>query len=205
MRYGSSYTEIRTLPTPAPHVPHMSRHAFLEPAIFQAVYPIWRDTVTSGHSVPYWALLPSRELSSDPDAELDAPFPGNLDIPLRHCPLHLDWAADRVDDAGKLDEQPVGGCLDDGPRSSLTLASLSSRRIALNAASLPSSSSPISRREQPATSAPNIAARRRSTRSRLPVVIDAILAQPPALAQRAGACSSPIPLTVRLIKGELSQ
>jgi hypothetical protein len=49
----------------------------------------------------------------DADAKLDAPIGGNLGIALGHRALHLDRAAHRVDDAGKLDQHAVAGGLDD--------------------------------------------------------------------------------------------
>src|SRR6516164_6004325 len=51
----------------------------------------------------------------DPDAELDAPRLPDLGVALGHPLLQLDRTAHRVDDAGKLDQQPVAGGLDDTP------------------------------------------------------------------------------------------
>jgi hypothetical protein len=51
----------------------------------------------------------------------------------------------RIDHAGKLDQEPVAGGLDDAPAILGNLGSVSSPLIAFSAASVPSSSSPISR------------------------------------------------------------
>ncbi len=49
----------------------------------------------------------------DPDPEVDAPVFGDFGIAVDHRPLDLDGAADRIDDAGKLDQHAVAGGLDD--------------------------------------------------------------------------------------------
>ena len=49
----------------------------------------------------------------DPDAPFDAPIGRYSGIPLGHARLHLDRAAQGIDDAGKLDQEPVAGGLDD--------------------------------------------------------------------------------------------
>jgi len=59
--------------------------------------------------------------------------------------LDLDGAAYRVDNTGKLDEQPVTGGLDDAAPMFFDLGIRQLGRIALSAASVPSSSAPISR------------------------------------------------------------
>jgi hypothetical protein len=51
----------------------------------------------------------------------------------------------RIDDIDELDEQSVTGGFDEAASVLLDLGSLRSRRIAFNAASVPSSSTPISR------------------------------------------------------------
>ena len=49
----------------------------------------------------------------DADAELDALVRRHAGVALGHRALHLDRAPHRVDDAGKLYQQPVAGGLDD--------------------------------------------------------------------------------------------
>jgi hypothetical protein len=101
----------------------------------------------------------------DADAELDAALFRDAAIAQRQLALQLDRAAHRIDDARELDQEAVAGGLDDAPRCSAIFGSDTSRRNAVKAACVPSSSSPISR-EYPATSAARIAASRRSTRCR---------------------------------------
>ena len=62
-----------------------------------------------------------------------------------HLALHLDRAAHRIDDAGELDQQAVAGGLDD---AAAMLGDFGVDKFApqrLQAASVPSSSAPISR------------------------------------------------------------
>jgi hypothetical protein len=49
----------------------------------------------------------------DPDAELEALFSRKIGVALDHRLLPLDGAANRLDRAGKLDQQPITGGLDD--------------------------------------------------------------------------------------------
>src|SRR5260370_13174654 len=49
----------------------------------------------------------------DADAQLDAVVRPDAGVPLGHRLLHLDRAADRIDDAGKFDQHAVAGGLDD--------------------------------------------------------------------------------------------
>src|SRR6185437_13027918 len=49
----------------------------------------------------------------NPDAELDPPFRRDAGVALGHAVLHVDRAPHRVDDAAKLDDDPVAGALDD--------------------------------------------------------------------------------------------
>jgi len=49
----------------------------------------------------------------DPDAEFDAPVRRHIGVALGHLPLDFDGTPHRVDDALKLDQQPVAGGLDD--------------------------------------------------------------------------------------------
>src|SRR5262249_55288749 len=49
----------------------------------------------------------------DPDAELDPPIRRYTGVAQRHLALHFDGAANRVDDAGELDQQPVTHGSDD--------------------------------------------------------------------------------------------
>src|ERR1700730_13512517 len=51
----------------------------------------------------------------DPDAKGNAFVLGHLRAAVRHCPLDLDGAAHRIDDAGKFHQHPVAGGLDDAP------------------------------------------------------------------------------------------
>ena len=70
---------------------------------------------------------------------------GTRGVALGHLALHLDRAAHRVDDAGELDQQAVAGGLDD---AAAMLRDLGIEQFApqrLQAASVPSSSAPISR------------------------------------------------------------
>ena len=60
----------------------------------------------------------------EPDPEFDPPFDRFIGIALGHLALDIDRAAHRIDNTGKLDEQPVAGGLDDAP------AMLSDLRIA---------------------------------------------------------------------------
>ena len=59
------------------------------------------------------ALVEDDVAEVDADAELDPPLRRHVGVALGHRPLDLDGAAHRIDDAGKLDEQPVAGGLDD--------------------------------------------------------------------------------------------
>ena len=82
----------------------------------------------------------------DADAELDAPLGRDVGVALGHLALHLGGAAHRVDHAGELDQQAVAGRLDDAAAVLGDLRDRSARAAsALSAASVPSSSSPISR------------------------------------------------------------
>jgi hypothetical protein len=49
----------------------------------------------------------------DADAQFDAAVHPNTGVALGHRLLHRDRAAHRIDDAGKFDQQPVAGGLDD--------------------------------------------------------------------------------------------
>jgi hypothetical protein len=49
----------------------------------------------------------------DPDTEFDALLLRDFGVALGHCPLHFDRAAHSVNNARKLDQQPVAGGLDD--------------------------------------------------------------------------------------------
>ena len=49
----------------------------------------------------------------DADAQLDAVVRRDIRVPLGHRLLHLDRAAHRIDDAGKLHQHAVAGGLDD--------------------------------------------------------------------------------------------
>jgi hypothetical protein len=80
----------------------------------------------------------------DPHAEFDPPLGRHIDVALGHFALHFDRTAHRVDDAWAFDEQTVAGGLDDPPAVLLDLGIANSRRIAVSAARVPSSSSPIS-------------------------------------------------------------
>ena len=68
------------------------------------------------------------------------------DIAVDHLLLHLDRTAHRVDDAGELDKEAVAGGLDDATPmlGDFGIAEFTANRVR-NAASVPSSSSPISR------------------------------------------------------------
>jgi hypothetical protein len=97
-------------------------------------------------------LPPSTTMSPwvDVDAELDAFGRRNVGTPFAHRLLHIDGTAQRVDNAGKLDQQLVAGGLGPAqagmrPLCSAIFGSASSRRIARSRASVPSSSAPISR------------------------------------------------------------
>jgi hypothetical protein len=57
----------------------------------------------------------------DPDPELDPLGIRRPGIPQDHLALHIDRAAHRIDDAGKLDEQPVAGRFDDAAAMLLDL------------------------------------------------------------------------------------
>src|SRR5215831_6122602 len=59
------------------------------------------------------ALVENHVAEVDADAKLDAPFHRHVGVALCHCLLDLDGATHRIDDARKLDEQPVAGGLDD--------------------------------------------------------------------------------------------
>jgi hypothetical protein len=80
----------------------------------------------------------------DADAEFDAPLGRHIGVALGHSLLHLDGAAHRIDDAGAT-SIPSPVVLTTRPRCSTIFGSASSRRIAFSAASVPSSSAPISR------------------------------------------------------------
>ena len=59
------------------------------------------------------ALVEDHVAQIDADAELDPSSRRHVGVALGHRPLQLDGAAHRIDDARKLDEQPVAGGLDD--------------------------------------------------------------------------------------------
>ena len=59
------------------------------------------------------ALVEDHVAEIDSDAELDPAFHRHIGIVLNHRPLDFDGAAHRIDNTGKLDEQPVAGGLDD--------------------------------------------------------------------------------------------
>jgi hypothetical protein len=80
----------------------------------------------------------------DPDAELDAAV-GRIDgVAFRHRLLHRNGTAHRVDDAAELSPSVASG-LDDAALMLATPGSINSLRCAFSRASVPSSSSPISR------------------------------------------------------------
>jgi hypothetical protein len=59
------------------------------------------------------ALIDDNIAEINADAEVDAPFSGNVSVvALCHVALHLDRAAHRIDDAGKLDQRAVAGGFD---------------------------------------------------------------------------------------------
>ena len=58
-------------------------------------------------------LLDDDVADIDADSEFDALFGRHRDIALSHAALDFDGAAHGFDDAGKLGQQPVAGCLDD--------------------------------------------------------------------------------------------
>src|SRR5262252_5017585 len=49
----------------------------------------------------------------DANAKLYLPICGYADIALGHTPLHINGAANRIDDAGKLEQQAIASGLDD--------------------------------------------------------------------------------------------
>ena len=59
------------------------------------------------------AILDDDVALVDADAELDAALRWQRGIAFGHCRLHFGRASERVDDAGKLDQQAVAGGLDD--------------------------------------------------------------------------------------------
>ena len=59
------------------------------------------------------AVLDDNVSLMNADPELDPMSYGHGGVPLGHRRLHLGRAAQRVDDAGELHEQPVAGGLDD--------------------------------------------------------------------------------------------
>jgi hypothetical protein len=81
----------------------------------------------------------------DAHAKFDAPLCRCPGVAGDHLPLQLDRTAHRIDDAGKLRKEAVAVVLTIRPRGSAILGSPSSRRTARSAASVPSSSAPISR------------------------------------------------------------
>ena len=93
----------------------------------------------------------------DADTELDAPFGRQPGIALDHAVLHLDGAADGVDDATKLDEAAIACALHDAPVMHGDRRVDQSLRSARSRASVRSSSAPASRL-YPTTSAASIAA-----------------------------------------------
>jgi hypothetical protein len=59
------------------------------------------------------APVPDDVAEVDPNAELDAAVWRHIGVSIRDLTLHFHGAAHRVDDAGKLKEQPVAGGFDD--------------------------------------------------------------------------------------------
>jgi hypothetical protein len=81
----------------------------------------------------------------DPDAELDAAIGRHIGVSRRHLALHLDGTSTAATTLGNSINSPSPVVLTMRPRCSLTFGSPISRRIVLKAASVPSSSAPISR------------------------------------------------------------
>src|SRR6516165_357727 len=59
------------------------------------------------------AVLDDDVADVDADAELDTTVRGQRGIAFAHRRLYLGRAAQRIDDAGELDQQPIAGRLDD--------------------------------------------------------------------------------------------
>ena len=76
------------------------------------------------------AILDDDVALVDADAELDAAFRRQRRHCVRPLPPALGRAAQRVDDAGELDQQPVAGGLDDAARDGRRSSGRSARRAA---------------------------------------------------------------------------
>jgi hypothetical protein len=81
----------------------------------------------------------------DADPKFEALFGGDLFVAFRHRTLDRVGAAQCIDDARKLCQEAVACSLDDPPLCPAMQASISSRRSSRSAASVASSSAPISR------------------------------------------------------------
>jgi hypothetical protein len=81
----------------------------------------------------------------DADAKADAFVLWQIRVPALHPALHGDGATDGIDDRGELDQQPSPVVLQMRPRCWSMSGSINSRRWALRAARVFSSSAPISR------------------------------------------------------------
>ena len=81
----------------------------------------------------------------DADAELDPSRRRHIGIAQRHPALDFGGARHGVNDAAELDQHAVTGRLDDAPRFLAMAGSMSSRRWVLRRASVPASSTSISR------------------------------------------------------------
>ena len=91
------------------------------------------------------ALVDDNVTDVDAYAELNPTIFGNIGIAFGHGALDLHGAADGVNSACELDQRTVARRLDDTAAMFRNFGSMSSRRYPLSAASVPSSSPPISR------------------------------------------------------------
>ena len=91
------------------------------------------------------AVLDDDVAEIDADAEFDPLRARASGVALGHALLHGHGAGDRFDDARELDQHAVAGRLDDAALVLGDFGSISSRRCARSRASVPASSSPISR------------------------------------------------------------
>jgi hypothetical protein len=71
-----------------------------------------KDSSRAAMMTPSPKMSPS-STTMHADAPFDAPIGRKSRIQLGHARLHLDRAAQGIDDAGKLDQEPVPGGLDD--------------------------------------------------------------------------------------------
>jgi hypothetical protein len=88
------------------------------------------------------AILDNDIAHIDADAEFDAVVGLNAGVAPGHLALHVDRTAKRIDDAAKLDEQPVAGGFD---QTALVLGDFRIEEIAPQRFEAPPSSAPISR------------------------------------------------------------